>query len=465
MAPVASGPWQLLAEKVKMPGFGFGSIRLPRRKLPCVSGNEDEPKALLGCGEHVHIDCRAKGFETDYDLTGVILGKGCSGSVREVVCRKTGKLSAVKTFDVEDIFCAGGPDKLRDLQREVALQASINHPGVARVEAVYESKGFVRVVMERLEGGELFNRVSSYGPMGEREASELTFNLLKTVAYLHSQHIVHRDIKLENLIFEHSLGSNFKLIDFGFAASFEPGEKFTERCGTLQYMAPEVFKTSGYDEKVDIWSVGCTVYVMLTARSLYKGGETTVLEKSQEGKVDWSSRLDRFSDDARDFLFMLLNVDPSRRPSAEEALGHPWLERYASECQQSETSLLPEVAEDASTAAEVSDVSPASSTQVCKEGQMPVWTDVVCPGFRQRLDVVDAVSTFGRPASETEGQLKGSGAKVSIWERLAISKIECLNIPALPCFAFLNKKPRHECREDDSSSREGAGHRITCDEV
>jgi len=314
MAPVASGPWQLLAEKVKMPGFGFGSIRLPRRKLPCVSGNEDEPKALLGCGEHVHIDCRAKGFETDYDLTGVILGKGCSGSVREVVCRKTGKFSAVKTFDVEDIFCAGGPDKLRDLQREVALQASIDHPGVARVEAVYESKGFVRVVMERLEGGELFNRVSSYGPMGEREASELTFNLLKIVAYLHSQHIVHRDIKLENLIFEHSLGSNFKLIDFGFAASFEPGDKLTERCGTLQYMAPEVFKTSGYDEKVDMWSIGCTVYVMLTARSLYKGGETAVLEKSQEGKVDWSSRLDRFSEDARDFLFMLLNVDPSRRP-------------------------------------------------------------------------------------------------------------------------------------------------------
>jgi len=270
---------------------------------------------------------RTRTFHQDYEATDVVLGTGLSGSVNKAVCRKTGQAVAVKIFDVSSMQ----PKPWAQLKSEIEIQSGLDHPGVARIEAVYKTETKVQLVMELLEGGEMFDRIvdeSAQGPLSERKAAQALTQLLLTIDYLHAQGVVHRDIKPENLIFERKGDEAFKLIDFGFACQLAPGAKFTERCGTMQYVAPEVVQVpSSYDEKVDLWSTGCVAYVMLTGRNPYRGPQREVLRKTLLGAVDYSPAFWDCSPAARDFVQLLLNPDPTRRPSAAEALRHPWLKQ------------------------------------------------------------------------------------------------------------------------------------------
>lgn len=215
----------------------------------------------------------------------------------------------------------------KDLQNEVQIYLSIDHPQIARLERVYDRGDDLHLVMECLEGGELFDWVVKCGPYPEREAADVARQVLLAAGYLHSHNVVHRDLKLENLVYEHRDSKHVKLIDFGYATRWDGRTKLTHRCGSLQYVAPEVLGRA-YTEKVDLWSIGVLLYVLLTGQPLHHGSDWAIPTKIQSGKLDFVPRFFKLSKDARSLIQSLLTHNPEERPSASDALEHPWLRRH-----------------------------------------------------------------------------------------------------------------------------------------
>lgn len=260
-------------------------------------------------------------FEAAYDVQpDRILGTGASGAVFQAVCRETGRICAIKRYAKATLH----PKNLRNVQREVEVHGSLSHPNVVDLLEVYETEDAVYMVMEVLEGGELFDKLQGKERILEEEAADLAVQLLRGLEYLHAQGIVHRDLKLENLMFEKPQSHDIKIIDFGFAARLGTDRNLPV-CGTVQYVAPEVASRRSWDEKCDLWSLGSVMYAVLTQRALFGGGDRRIRSRNRTGQIDWSRRFFELSADAQDFLRGLLSVHPEKRPSASQALSHPWL--------------------------------------------------------------------------------------------------------------------------------------------
>merc|ERR1712232_1390149 len=137
---------------------------------------------------------------------------------------------------------------------------------------------------------------------------------------------VHRDIKLENFLYEKEDSKHLKLIDFGFSKIWKPNTKMHLSCGTLSYVAPEVLGKSGYGSKCDMWSLGVTVFILLFGYMPFSGPEEHQIECIKKGK--WSKKdhlWKRVSAPAQAFLQALLVVDPEKRLSAAQALELQWI--------------------------------------------------------------------------------------------------------------------------------------------
>jgi len=200
-----------------------------------------------------------------------------------------------------------------------------------RFEAGFETEESVHTVMELLTGGELFDHLKERKRFSEVEAADVALQLLGALDHLHSQDIVHRDVKLENLVYTEPGSSDLKLIDFGFAVRLDacPCNKRLPVCGTLQYMVPEVAAGSRrVDGSSDIWSAGSVVSTLLTGKAPYRGSEAQIRQKSKVGQIDWSRGFQKLSAEAQSFVCGLL-MDPRVRPSASESLAHPRVQRTA----------------------------------------------------------------------------------------------------------------------------------------
>lgn len=266
-----------------------------------------------------------RSFEEDYTLQARVLGAGDGGSVvSEALCRQTGRKVAVKAFRREGMSAKAQ----EHLTKEMAVSRTLEHPNLIRVQDVYESEEAVYIVMEQLTGGELFDRLEQTGKFSEVEAAQVTLQLLQAIVYLHAHDVMHRDIKLENVMYVQEGGAHVKLIDLGFATPLARGQQLWQRCGSLQYIAPEVLANKGYNEKADLWSLGCVVYSLLLAKPVYSGSKSQVLMKNTTGSIDWVSDFGRLSQSAQDFIGTLLSLDPDHRPSAKEALSHPWMQKH-----------------------------------------------------------------------------------------------------------------------------------------
>jgi len=218
-----------------------------------------------------------------------------------------GQQHVVKRYQKKDLV---DPRRRYSVQNEVEIQASLDHPHIARLEQVYESESRIDFVIEHLSGGDLHDRLADR-LLSESEAARVMFQLLSAVAYLHERGIIHRDVKLENVGIAGS--GHIKLLDFGLATRWDHKTKLSQRVGTYMCLAPEVLTGSGlYSDKVDIWAAGIMMYEMLTGYSEFDVSKCRDLSKS-----------------ALELLRLLLTWDPDERPSAAAALRHPWLRSAA----------------------------------------------------------------------------------------------------------------------------------------
>jgi serine/threonine protein kinase len=168
--------------------------------------------------------------------------------------------------------------------------------------------------------------------MSDSSASLLVKGVLLGVEYMHHQDIVHRDLKPENILLDSLTDySQVKIADFGLSTYSEHSEMLIQSCGTLTYMAPELFrKHQQYSKPVDLWNVGLIMYELLSNQHplLAKGDNRDKYQnKLLADQIGWSFDNDRFSEQSKDFFMKLVAIDPSDRYSADMALRHPWITR------------------------------------------------------------------------------------------------------------------------------------------
>jgi len=183
----------------------------------------------------------------------------------------------------------------------------------------------LNLVMECMEGGELFERVVDRRKFAEHDAAHAIYQMLLSVRYIHKNGIVHRDLKLENFLYEKKASDHLKLIDFGFSHIWEPNTTMALSCGTLSYMAPEVLDKK-YTSQCDMWSLGVISFVLLTGYMPFKGTEAQQMNairagKYNEDKPSWRN----LAVEAKSFVWKLLVVNATERLTAEQALQHRWI--------------------------------------------------------------------------------------------------------------------------------------------
>jgi calcium-dependent protein kinase len=258
-----------------------------------------------------------------YNFTDENIGEGSYGAVRRGVHKKSGQVRAIKIVSKSMIKF------LPKFRQEISIMKSLEHPNIIRLYETYEDAAFIYLVMELAEGGELFDQIINQGFFTEVAAAKSVKQMISAVLYLHNHGICHRDLKPENFLLAlRDINSPLKLIDFGLSARFTHDEPMKTRSGTPYYVAPEVLR-GPYNEKCDLWSIGVLAYVLLCGYPPFNGStDQEILQRVKIGRfvfppAEWKG----VSSAAKNFISKLLELNPSSRMSAQEALEHEWLKR------------------------------------------------------------------------------------------------------------------------------------------
>lgn len=269
-----------------------------------------------------------KAFFDRYEV-GETLGTGGFAVVKRAIDKQTGDDVAIKV--VERARYKSGDKSLR---RETDILKRVDHPNCIRLYAIFETDKRVFIVTELVSGGELLDRVITNGNYSEQDAANIIYQLVSGVAYLHEKGIVHRDLKLENILLDNdSNDAPIKIADFGLSKCFTPNDVLSTMCGSPQYVAPEILQMSDgvanqYSPACDMWSVGIIMFILLSGYSPFDDEVDAVLfQKIKSGKYDADDPVwDTISAEAKDLIARLLVVRPAQRLTADQALAHPWLQ-------------------------------------------------------------------------------------------------------------------------------------------
>jgi len=262
--------------------------------------------------------------EQIYDL-GPQVGEGTFGSVRKARHRQTGQVHAVKSVPKHMIQDG-------ELWAEIAIMKQLDHPHIMRLYYTFEDEKYVYMASEMCAGGELYDTLDESGFFPERVAGILMRQILGAVNYLHSsKHIAHRDLKPENFLVlkrvTHEM-LHLKMIDFGTAKRFDQAPLKTKVC-TAHYVAPEVLKRGDveYTEKVDVWSCGVILYMLLCGfMPFHHEDDKEILKIVKKGKYEFSPAAvwGLISDPAKDLIRHMMCMKVQDRFTATQAFNHEW---------------------------------------------------------------------------------------------------------------------------------------------
>ncbi|XP_027544661.1 serine/threonine-protein kinase SIK1 isoform X1 [Neopelma chrysocephalum] len=255
------------------------------------------------------------------------LGKGNFAVVKLARHRVTKTQVAIKIIDKTRL----DPSNLEKIYREVQIMKLLNHPHIIKLYQVMETKDMLYIVTEFAKNGEMFDHLTSNGHLSESEARKKFWQILSAVEYCHSHHIVHRDLKTENLLLDANM--NIKLADFGFGNFYKSGEPLSTWCGSPPYAAPEVFEGKEYEgPHLDIWSLGVVLYVLVCGSLPFDGPNLpTLRQRVLEGRF----RIPYFmSEDCETLIRRMLVVDPTKRITISQIKQHKWMQADPSLQQQ-----------------------------------------------------------------------------------------------------------------------------------
>ncbi|XP_046896461.1 MAP kinase-activated protein kinase 2-like [Hypomesus transpacificus] len=277
---------------------------------------------------HNPLQTKKHAITDDYTVTRQVLGMGINGKVLEIFRKGSGEKYALKMLQ----DCPKG-------RREVELHwraSPCSH--IVRIVDVYENlyqgrKCFL-IVMECMDGGELFSHIQDRGNQAftEREASDIMKSIGEAIQYLHAIDIAHRDIKPENLLYTSERpDALLKLTDFGFAKEITTLNSLATPCYTPYYVAPEVLGPEKYDKSCDMWSLGVIMYILLCGYPPFYSNHGLAISPGMKKRIrngqyefpnpEWSD----VSEEAQQLIRHLLKTEPSQRMSITEFMNHPWI--------------------------------------------------------------------------------------------------------------------------------------------
>ncbi|KAG2111444.1 kinase-like domain-containing protein [Suillus clintonianus] len=206
------------------------------------------------------------------------------------------------------------------LTREIHHHRRLRHPRVTQMYEIIATESHIWIVTELCCGGELFDHLAEKGRWSEHESSIISGQLVLAVAYLHEKGIVHRDLKLENVLLDERC--RVKLGDFGFTREYDHDVYMETFCGTTGYAAPEMFQGKRYlSPEVDVWSMGVILYCLLAGTLPFDDDDEAVMkDKVIQGKYEDPEWL---STDACDLIRSILEVDPAKRLTIQQILASP----------------------------------------------------------------------------------------------------------------------------------------------
>ena len=259
------------------------------------------------------------------------LGSGSYGSVYQAKNLIMDNIVAIKMIEkvqenmVDDL----------EIKNEVNILKSLSHPNIVKIYEFFDTVIYYYIVTEYCKRGELFSYITNV--YSERQLAVLFYQVFSGLCYLHEKKILHRDLKLENLMISEVekdivTGEEYfwiKIIDFGTAKIFHKNKTEKTIIGSSYYIAPEVLRKK-YNEKCDTWSVGVILYMTLAGCAPFDGeNDEEILKSIKIGKYNKNDeRFAKHSEEAKDLLSKLLEKNIDKRLSAKEALNHPWFEKY-----------------------------------------------------------------------------------------------------------------------------------------
>ncbi|OWY45233.1 Pkinase-like protein [Alternaria alternata] len=219
------------------------------------------------------------------------------------------------------------------LEREICIMKLLDHPNIVRLYDIWENRDELYLIMEFVEGGELFSYIHEQHGLIEIHTVHIFRQIIAALIYCHRINIHHRDLKPENILLDRDT-MTVKLVDFGMAALQPIGKKLTTPCGSPHYAAPEVIKTTSYDGgKADVWSCGVILFVLLTGTPPfnYSGDDRDLKHLFRDIAAAKYIMPDNISREAQDLIERILIADPNRRISIDEIWDHPFLRKYSQE--------------------------------------------------------------------------------------------------------------------------------------
>ena len=299
----------------------------PKKNSSCntLVTNTDQKQMAVSIDCNVFISRGALNPDDIY-IKEKILGKGSYGVVYLVKHKQLHRYFAMKII----------PKKRKSkvdeetLMNEINILKKLDHPNILKITDFYSLKNEYNIITEYCQEGELFNEIRAYAPFSEPLAGYYMKQILTAVCYCHGMNVIHRDLKPENILIVRRAKNGchpIKIIDFGTAKVFSKGKNENLLIGSSYYIAPEVLSRN-YTEKCDLWSCGVIMYILLTGRPPFGGNnDEEIIARIKRGKYDLSKYpWGIISQEAKDLIKCLIEPNPTKRLSAEQALKHPWFE-------------------------------------------------------------------------------------------------------------------------------------------
>ena len=262
------------------------------------------------------------------------IGKGNFAKVKLAKHLPTGREVAIKVIDKGALT----QTTLNKVFREVKIMKSLQHPNICRLYEVIEENNKLYLIMEYASGGEVFDFLVAHGRMKEKDARVKFRQIVSAVHYMHANHIVHRDLKAENLLLD--ADCNIKIADFGFSNTFHPGQKLDTFCGSPPYAAPELFQGKRYDgPEVDVWSLGVILYTLVSGSLPFDGQN---LKELRERVLRGKYRIPFYmTTDCENLLKRFLVLNPLKRGTLTQIMCDKWVNQgYEPSSEEENTELL-----------------------------------------------------------------------------------------------------------------------------
>ncbi|KAM3847181.1 mitogen-activated protein kinase kinase kinase 1 [Vipera latastei] len=286
---------------------------------------QDTPETLPG-----HTKAKHHYREDAEWLKGQQIGLGAFSSCYQAQDVGTGTLMAVKQVTYVRNTSSEQEEVVEALREEIRMMSHLNHPNIIRMMGATCEKSNYNLFIEWMAGGSVAHLLGKYGPFKESVVANYTEQLLRGLAYLHENQIIHRDVKGANLLID-STGHRLRIADFGAAARLASkgtgaGEFQGQLLGTIAFMAPEVLRGQQYGRSCDVWSVGCAVIEMACAKPPWNAekhsNHLALIFKIASATTAPTIPL-HLSPGLRDVALRCLELQPQDRPPARELLKHP----------------------------------------------------------------------------------------------------------------------------------------------